>query len=438
MNIVYSSYKDVDESWLHSIPSHWTTAYLSSVFDEHKQKNKGMINSNLLSLSYGRIIRKDINGKSGLLPESFETYNVVDKDDIVLRLTDLQNDHKSLRTGLCREAGIVTSAYVTLRKRKEDLNAAFFRYYLHAFDVHKCFYGMGDGVRQSLSYEGIKRLTLSIPPEQEQRQIVKYLDYQTKQINKLSNANKQKITLLVEYLNKVFDTAILGTTKRIKLKYLVHLCQDFIVPNPEELYSKAGMYNRGRGIFKREPMFGKDLGTSSFQWIRKDCLLISGQFAWEGATYVSTENDEGALISHRYYPLAVDSQLVSPAYLWAYFMSDEGFMKLNLCSHGAAGRNRPLNIRELMNVEIPVIENISDLARIEDAVKLIIAHRLIDKRQADLLEEFKQKLISDVVTGQIDVRGIEIPEFECVEEMECSLDNDDAEDDDAEVSDEEV
>ena len=206
MNQAYNNYKTIDENWLQSIPAHWSTAYLSSLFDEHKQKNKGMVNSNLLSLSYGRIIRKDINGKSGLLPESFETYNVVDKDDIVLRLTDLQNDHKSLRTGLCRESGIVTSAYVTLRKRKEEINSSFYQYYLHAFDVHKCFYGMGDGVRQSLSYEGIKRLILVVPPKDEQQQIVKYLDYQTKQIGLLSKANKQKIVLLVEYLNKIFAT----------------------------------------------------------------------------------------------------------------------------------------------------------------------------------------------------------------------------------------
>lgn len=74
----YEQYKKIDENWLTMIPSHWQTASLSSLFEEHKQKNTGLANTNLLSLSYGRIVKKDINGKSGLLPESFETYNIIE------------------------------------------------------------------------------------------------------------------------------------------------------------------------------------------------------------------------------------------------------------------------------------------------------------------------------------------------------------------------
>lgn len=418
----YVTYKPIDESWLDEIPSHWQTAFLSSLFDEHKQKNKSLQNKNLLSLSYGRIIRKDINGKSGLLPESFETYNVIAPNDIVLRLTDLQNDHRSLRTGLSKDDGIVTSAYVTLRRRAHNINAAYFHYFLHTFDVHKCFYGMGDGVRQSLSYDGIKRLTLIIPPETEQQRIVDFLDYQTMLINRLIKGNKKKIELLVEYMNKLFFDIHQQSEKSTKIKRMVTLRQDYISPEAKKQYSKAGMYNRGRGIFKRDPVLGENLGTSSFQWIKKNCVMISGQFAWEGATYITSEMDEGALVSHRYYLLDVISDLITPAYLWAYFMSDEGFMKLNLCSHGAAGRNRPLNIKELLNVEIPLPNNRADLEKIEAAARLIMSYRLIDKQETELIDEFKRCLISYVVTGQIDVRDIKVPKFEYVEEIEDSSD----------------
>jgi len=408
----YEAYREIDENWLSKIPSHWKTAFLSSLFEEHKEKNRGLINKNLLSLSYGRIKRKDINGKSGLLPESFETYNIIQKDDIVLRLTDLQNDHKSLRTGLSKEAGIVTSAYVTLRKRADNINAAYFHYYLHAFDVHKCFYGMGDGVRQSLAYEGIKRLTLLVPPEDEQDKIVKFLDYQTHQINELIKNNKKQIELLVEHLQVVFAEVSSNATQHIKIKHLVELQQNFINPDPKLYYCKSGMYNRGRGIFRRPAVLGENLGDSKFQWVKKGCVMLSGQFSWEGATYITTETDEGVLASHRYYLLKVLSTKITPEYLWAYFMSDEGFMQLNLCSHGDAGRNRPLNIKELLNVEIPIPNNISDLERIATAVKLVMSFRAIDKEQTELLDEFKMCLISRVVTGAIDVREIEIPNYE--------------------------
>lgn len=101
--------KESGIEWVKDIPSTWDVAYLSAVLSERKHKNLGMKENNLLSLSYGNVIRKDISTNDGLLPESFEGYNVIEKDDIVLRLTDLQNDHRSLRTGLCKERGIITS-----------------------------------------------------------------------------------------------------------------------------------------------------------------------------------------------------------------------------------------------------------------------------------------------------------------------------------------
>ncbi|MFQ7255554.1 MAG: hypothetical protein ACLROH_05340 [Streptococcus sp.] len=79
-----------------------------------KNNKKIKVKENLLSLSYGRIIRKSIDTSFGLLPESFDTNNIIQRGDIVLRLTDLQTD-KSLRVGLARENGIITSAYLMLR-----------------------------------------------------------------------------------------------------------------------------------------------------------------------------------------------------------------------------------------------------------------------------------------------------------------------------------
>ena len=70
-----------------------------------------------MSLSYGKIKRKSIDATAGLLPESFDGYNIIERDDIVLRLTDLQNDHKSLRVGRTTERGIITSAYLFAHTR---------------------------------------------------------------------------------------------------------------------------------------------------------------------------------------------------------------------------------------------------------------------------------------------------------------------------------
>ena len=102
--------KDSGIEWVGNIPVHWDVRPLYYYFAERKKKNYLGQEQNLLSLSYGKVIRKDINTSEGLLPDSFNGYNIIEPGDIVLRLTDLQNDKRSLRTGLVKEHGIITSA----------------------------------------------------------------------------------------------------------------------------------------------------------------------------------------------------------------------------------------------------------------------------------------------------------------------------------------
>lgn len=200
--------KDSGVVWIGEIPSMWPTVQLGSIFSEHKHKNTGMQSNNLLSLSYGNIVRKDINTLDGLLPESFEGYNVIGPGDIVLRLTDLQNDQRSLRVGICQERGIVTSAYVTLRLRDFSMNSLFFYYLIHSYDIRKGFYGMGAGVRQGLNYAGIKKIMLPVPPLAEQKLISGFLLEQETKVGKLIANVQSQIEKLKAYKQSLITEAV--------------------------------------------------------------------------------------------------------------------------------------------------------------------------------------------------------------------------------------
>ena len=89
----YPKYKDSGVEWLAHVPMHWEVNPLLAVAEERCESNAGLKESNLLSLSYGRIVPKDINSNDGLLPESFETYQVVHPGDVVLRLTEIGRAH---------------------------------------------------------------------------------------------------------------------------------------------------------------------------------------------------------------------------------------------------------------------------------------------------------------------------------------------------------
>lgn len=176
--------KDSGIEYVGPIPASWNIHPIYYYFGERKHKNRLGKEENLLSLSYGHVIEKDINTSEGLLPENFNTYNIVEAGDIIIRPTDLQNDKRSLRTGLVTEHGIITSAYIALLPIR-NINSEYYHYLLYAFDVMKVFYNMGNGVRQGLNFSAFSRLIVFEPPIQEQIAIVSYLNEKCKQIEKI-------------------------------------------------------------------------------------------------------------------------------------------------------------------------------------------------------------------------------------------------------------
>lgn len=201
--------KDSGIEWIGMIPKHWDVHPVYSYFGERKNRNKLGKETNLLSLSYGNIIRKDINTNGGLLPENFNNYNIVEANDIIIRPTDLQNDKHSLRTGLVTEHGIITSAYIDLYPQK-DVNSKFFHYLLHAYDLMKVFYNMGNGVRQGLNYSGFSRLMVYFPLPNEQKEIVEYLNTKCAEIDGVIADKKKQLETLEQYKKSLIYEYVTG------------------------------------------------------------------------------------------------------------------------------------------------------------------------------------------------------------------------------------
>lgn len=203
--------------WIGEIPQHWEVCKLLKIFKNKKSPNANNIETNVLSLSYGNIKKRNIKNNMGLLPETFETYNIIEPNDIVLRLTDLQNDHKSLRCGLVKEKGIITSAYVTLELKDKTQCANYFYRLLHTFDIMKGFYGMGAGVRQSLKFDGeLCNLYIIKPTKGEQSIIAEYLDKKCAEIDNAIKDKEQLIEKLTEYKKSLIYECVTGKRKVIE------------------------------------------------------------------------------------------------------------------------------------------------------------------------------------------------------------------------------
>jgi len=206
----YNNYLECKPSglpWIGSTPKHWKIKPTLAVADEKKNKNDNGQEDNVLSLSYGKIIQRDVETNFGLLPESFNTYQIVDQGDMILRLTDLQNDKRSLRVGHVQERGIITSAYLCLRP-KPGLTSDYMYRLLHSYDTSKVFYGMGGGLRQSMKFDDFRRLPLLVPPLPEQRTIAAFLDRETGMIDRMIGKQGRMIELLKEKRQAVISHAV--------------------------------------------------------------------------------------------------------------------------------------------------------------------------------------------------------------------------------------
>lgn len=205
----YTRFRPTGIPWIPEVPKHWEVRMLSQLAKEHYKSNKDVHNQNLLSLSYGRIINKDINRQTGLTPASYDTYQIVENGNIVLRLTDLQNDQRSLRVGLCTQEGIITSAYLALEAR-ESMHRPFLYLLLHVTDLMKVFYCMGNGLRQNLNWGELRKLLCILPPLSEQRAIVAYIEKKTATVDRMINACREQTELMKAYKQRLISDAVTG------------------------------------------------------------------------------------------------------------------------------------------------------------------------------------------------------------------------------------
>ena len=193
----------------------WESGTFSTYAKPYFISNKFVHHQNLLSLSYGKIVQKDIKANKGLLPASFDTYQIVKDGIIVFRFTDLQNDHKSLRVGIAKEEGIISPAYVCVES--ENIDSDFLYLQMHTYDMRKVFYSMGDGMRQTLSYNDVKEMRVFVPSLSEQKKIVELFNDREKVINneeeKLIKLKQMKQACLVSMFPQAGET-----TPRVRFK----------------------------------------------------------------------------------------------------------------------------------------------------------------------------------------------------------------------------
>ena len=418
-------------AWIGMVPEGWTSFLLGQLVKQVKNKNVLLQERNLLSLSYGKIKRKDIETAEGLVPASYDGYNIIEKGDIVLRLTDLQNDHTSLRVGLATERGIITSAYLTLRPLN-SVFPAFLYYALHTFDVRKGFYGMGAGVRQGLKYDEIRQIKVVLPALIEQHTIANFLDKKCSEIDAIIADAKASIeeykawkaSIIYEAVTKGLDPH--AEMKDSGVEWIGEIPEEWYVcktlfvlqmPITDGPHTTPELYAAGVPFVSAEAVSCGN-GRIDFNHIRgyisegfyqecckkyipqKDDIYMIKSGATTGKVAIVDVDTKFTIWS----PLAafrVNPKKVLPRYLF-YFLQSPAYQKqVELGWSFGTQQNIGMRTLEKLKICVPPLSVQQEIIRyLDEKSKKLDA---IIKEKTDLisdLESYKKSLIYEVVTGK--------------------------------------
>lgn len=414
--------KDSGIEWIGKIPKEWTIMPLYCFYSERKNKNIFGAENNLLSLSYGKVIRKDINTSEGLLPSNYNGYNIVEAGDIIIRPTDLQNDKRSLRTGLSKERGIITSAYIAL-KPKTGVNSRFYHYLLHTYDTLKVFYNMGNGVRQGLNYDEFAKLMIYSPSDTEQQRIADFLDRECGKIDGLKADIQAQIDTLEQYKRSVITEAVTHGLnpsapmkdsgagwmpliplhwKADKLKF--HLRQRGI---KNQIDKQVLSLYREYGIVPKDSRDDNHNVTSEdvsdYRYVRVGDFVVNKMKAWQGSVAVS---DYEGIVSPAYFVYEFSDDLINKRY-FHYLMRNKTYAtEFRRLSGGIREGQWDLPSEALNNtiILLPPLDEQQEIADYLDNKCAEIEQIIADKKsQIETLDNYKKSLIFEYVTGKKEV-----------------------------------
>lgn len=419
----YEKYKPTGIQWLPEIPEHWEEKRLASHFHGRVESNSDFEFKRAYKFNYGSVVPKNETGGFAEYRDVYVRYSKVLQNDILINGLNLNYDFVSQRVALVPAPGIVTAAYVVLRPLATTY-APYFCYLFKAMDSQKLFHGMGTGIRLTLSFDELKKQFIPVPSLEEQREIAAYLD---KRISLIENCKCQREREL-QTLNELKQAEIASVVTRglnpnvpmkdsgifwqplipqnwsvTKLKHVLTKLDRPRGPEDELLVCSNSGEVKKRGDSKLGLVADSD---EIYQGVRCGDLLIHGMDTWHGAIAVSNYNGMCTPVVH------VCDSAQNKKYIALYLRNMANQKVFKLISNGV--RQNTSDFRSwgkvgTILIPIPPIEEQNAIVEyIESKTNKIDTMIEALKAEIDRLTEYKQRLISDVVTGQIDVRGEQI------------------------------
>lgn len=425
----YEKYKQTGTKWITSIPVSWDMQKIGALFVQRKEK---VSDKDFAPISVT---------KNGILPQLATAAKTDDGDNRKkVCVGDFVINSRSDRKGSCGVSdleGSVSLINIVLQPR-EQLNGKYAHYLLRNHLFSEEYYRNGRGIVADLwttRYSEMKTILLPVPPRGEQDQIVRYLDWQVSKINRLIAAKRKEIDAIHDMEHLYIDHVFLeiANQKTIRLKYLVEQFVDCPHETPE--YCKDGDYcvirtaDQDYGYLRSETLMYRLTESEYTNRIRRAPLnagdIVYGREGERWGLACVIPESEKFCLGQRIMQFVCNKQMVTPEYvMWALnssYVRDQGILD-------TMGSTSPhVNISTIINFRIPYTSREHQHTLVSKIECTMQKYRQLCERienEIQLLHDLRTRLISDVVTGQVDVRGIEVPEFEYVGEADVAEEQD--------------
>lgn len=420
--------KDSGIAWIGNVPKKFEIKRVSDFFISPKKITKPG-RKDVLSLTLNGVIEKDIENNKGLSPESYDTYQIFKKNDLVFKLIDLEN-YQTSRVGIVWKDGIMSSAYIRLSKKKNTHVDYFFYQF---FDLYKrAIFNMlgGNGVRSAINRSDLLKLNIIFPPKSQQNAIANYLDHHTSRIDKEISLLEKKVEKLDEYKQAlIYETVTKGLDKNVKMKdsgiewigmipehWEVKRVKDVYVYNNGYAFSDNDYSEKNNGNYLIKITHVTENGiqenenlcinvteiTKKFK-IQNNSILYALSGATAGKTCFFENSIKNFYLNQRVAQIKNKKGLTK--YLF-YMLNNKifSYLILNLKPQTAQPN---IGKADLDNSFIPFVLDINEQQSIanyldEKCSKIDNKKELVNKK-IELLKEYKQSLIYEAVTGKINI-----------------------------------
>ncbi|WP_370641610.1 restriction endonuclease subunit S [Prevotella sp. E9-3] len=404
----YSSYKPTYMQGFEEIPSHWNCIPVKRVCSMKSGNNI----TSLDILDEGPYPVFGANGMRGY----YNRYNV-DGDYLLIGRQGALSGNVHHYNGKFWATDHALITYV----RREDINYVY--YALIAINLNQ--YAFGTAAQPGLAASKIMALSIPLPPLAEQEKIVSYLEDKTSKIDAYVADKEKEIELLQELKQKtIADAVTKGLNPDAKMKdsgisWIGEIPEHWVQYRFATLFKEKSICNHvneellsvylDRGVIrfsednnKRTNPTSKDL--SKYQLVDIGDFVLNNQQAWRGSVGVSRYR---GIISPAYFIFEMSSKL-NPLYANYLLRSTSCVAYYYICSKGIGSIQRNLDWSSLKQKKLaipPLNEQQSIVAYIEEKCEKIdkLASEL--QSEIDYLKEYKQRLIADCVTGQINVQN---------------------------------